>query len=268
MQKFRWPTSFAWATAVAVVLPAVTMLAVERPNVLLIVSEDNGPELSCYGDPHVRTPRLDRLAAEGVRFERAFVPYSVCSPSRACYLPGLSLVPLLRGEQAPWREHIFGVTIGGAPSLYYPQQSVRDDRYKLILSPVWGRTNAPALAYLEQRNAHFVAGTKQEEINASPEFVQVAYARYLKPPEVELYDLQSDPYEWHDLAEDRKFAPHRERLMQAFRQWQDDVRDPLADAVLLQRFTAEHDRAMTIGYRKDVTFRWAYLDYFRDFMNR
>jgi len=59
------------------------------PNVLLIVSEDNGPELGCYGDPFARTPVLDGLASNGVRFERAYVPYSVCSPSRACYLTGL-----------------------------------------------------------------------------------------------------------------------------------------------------------------------------------
>lgn len=59
------------------------------PNILLIVSEDNGPELGCYGDRFARTPNLDRLASQGVRFENAFVPYSVCSPSRACFLTGL-----------------------------------------------------------------------------------------------------------------------------------------------------------------------------------
>ena len=64
-------------------------VAADRPNILLIVSEDNGPELGCYGDPHTRTPNLDRLASEGVLFENAFVPYSVCSPSRACFLTGL-----------------------------------------------------------------------------------------------------------------------------------------------------------------------------------
>ena len=37
----------------------------EFPNILLIVSEDNGPELGCYGDPYAKTPVLDRLAAEG-----------------------------------------------------------------------------------------------------------------------------------------------------------------------------------------------------------
>lgn len=59
------------------------------PNILLIVSEDNGPELGCYGDPFAQTPVLDRLASGGVRFDRAFVPYSVCSPSRASFLTGL-----------------------------------------------------------------------------------------------------------------------------------------------------------------------------------
>ena len=52
------------------------------PNVLLITSEDNGPELACYGDRYARTPNLDRLAAQGVRFERAFVTTASCSASR------------------------------------------------------------------------------------------------------------------------------------------------------------------------------------------
>ena len=60
----------------------------KKPNVLLIVSEDNGPELGCYGDLYARTPHLNRLARDGVRFATAWVPYSVCSPSRACFLTG------------------------------------------------------------------------------------------------------------------------------------------------------------------------------------
>ena len=60
-----------------------------RPNILLIVSEDNGPELGCYGTPSVKTPVLDRLAAEGVRFANAYVPQAGCSQSRAAYLTGL-----------------------------------------------------------------------------------------------------------------------------------------------------------------------------------
>ena len=60
-----------------------------RPNILLIVSEDNGPAMGCYGEPHVQTPTLDRLAAEGVRFERAYVTQAGCSQSRASFLTGL-----------------------------------------------------------------------------------------------------------------------------------------------------------------------------------
>ena len=60
-----------------------------RPNVLLITSEDNGPELGCYGDPYARTPHLDRLAAEGTRFQNAYITSPVCSPSRGTIFTGL-----------------------------------------------------------------------------------------------------------------------------------------------------------------------------------
>ncbi|WP_437207200.1 sulfatase-like hydrolase/transferase [Planctomicrobium sp. SH664] len=59
-----------------------------RPNVLLIVSEDHSPQLGCDGDGAARTPRLDTLAAHGVRFEWAFVPFADCSPSCASFLTG------------------------------------------------------------------------------------------------------------------------------------------------------------------------------------
>lgn len=60
-----------------------------RPNILLIVSEDNGPELGCYGDPYVQTPVLDQFAKKGIRFNRAYVPQAGCSQSRAALLTGL-----------------------------------------------------------------------------------------------------------------------------------------------------------------------------------
>ena len=60
-----------------------------RPNILLIVSEDNGPDLGCYGNQYVTTPNLNGLAEDGVLFENAFVTYSVCSPSRSTIYTGL-----------------------------------------------------------------------------------------------------------------------------------------------------------------------------------
>jgi N-sulfoglucosamine sulfohydrolase len=60
-----------------------------RPNILLIVTEDHGPHLSCYGDTVIRTAHLDGLAQSGFLFENAYVTESVCSPSRSSILTGL-----------------------------------------------------------------------------------------------------------------------------------------------------------------------------------
>jgi N-sulfoglucosamine sulfohydrolase len=60
-----------------------------RPNIILIVSEDNGPDFGCYGDPYVKTPNLDRLASEGVLFRNAYVTQAGCSQSRSSMLTGL-----------------------------------------------------------------------------------------------------------------------------------------------------------------------------------
>jgi len=65
------------------------LAAKSRPNILVIISEDNGQELGCYGNPHVKTPVLNGLAAQGVRFHNAYVPQAGCSQSRAAYLTGL-----------------------------------------------------------------------------------------------------------------------------------------------------------------------------------
>lgn len=60
------------------------------PNVLLIVADDLGwGELGCYGQGKIRTPRLDRLAEEGVRFRAFYAGSAVCAPSRATLLSGL-----------------------------------------------------------------------------------------------------------------------------------------------------------------------------------
>jgi N-sulfoglucosamine sulfohydrolase len=69
---------------------SATFAAAEPPNILFIVSEDNSEHLGCYGETRVHTPHLDSLAASGVRYTRAYVPYSVCSPSRSAFLTGLT----------------------------------------------------------------------------------------------------------------------------------------------------------------------------------
>jgi arylsulfatase A-like enzyme len=60
-----------------------------KPNILLILSDDHAKKaLSCYGNTDIQTPALDRIAAEGMRFNHALTPNSFCTPSRAVVLTG------------------------------------------------------------------------------------------------------------------------------------------------------------------------------------
>ena len=63
--------------------------AADRPNVLLLCVDDLKPALGCYGDPLAKTPNIDRLAARGMRFDRAYCNQAVCAPSRNNLLVGM-----------------------------------------------------------------------------------------------------------------------------------------------------------------------------------
>ncbi|HET6428481.1 MAG TPA: sulfatase-like hydrolase/transferase, partial [Phycisphaerae bacterium] len=60
-----------------------------QPNILWICSDQQRFDtLGCYGNPFVRTPNVDRLAAEGVLFEHCYSQSPICTPSRAGFLTG------------------------------------------------------------------------------------------------------------------------------------------------------------------------------------
>jgi N-sulfoglucosamine sulfohydrolase len=69
-------------------LSILSCFASERPNIIWMVGEDLGPELGCYGDRYARTPNLDKLASDAVRYTRAFTHAPVCAPSRSGLITG------------------------------------------------------------------------------------------------------------------------------------------------------------------------------------
>ncbi len=63
--------------------------AQSRPNIIWVVVEDASPHIGCYGETVIKTPYLNQMAADGVKFENAFVTCPVCSPSRSAMVSGM-----------------------------------------------------------------------------------------------------------------------------------------------------------------------------------
>lgn len=86
----------------------------DKPNVVIILADDLGyGDLGCYGHPTIRTPRLDRMAAEGMRFTDFYVAAPVCTPSRAALLTGRYAVR--SGMASEKRRVLFPNSAGGLP---------------------------------------------------------------------------------------------------------------------------------------------------------
>jgi arylsulfatase A len=112
-------------TAAILLLPASSIVAStgksgprapkDRPNVVIIFADDLGyGDLGCYGHPTIRTPRLDQMARQGMRFTSFYVAASVCTPSRAALLTGR--YPLRSGMCHDSKRVLFPDSTGGLPA--------------------------------------------------------------------------------------------------------------------------------------------------------
>src|SRR6186713_62680 len=89
-------------------------MAAERPNVVIVFCDDLGyGDLGCYGHPTIKTPHLDRMAREGMRFTQFYSAAPVCTPSRAALLTGR--LPQRSGLTSDTRRVLFPDSKGGIP---------------------------------------------------------------------------------------------------------------------------------------------------------
>ncbi|MEM8666970.1 MAG: sulfatase-like hydrolase/transferase [Planctomycetota bacterium] len=73
----------------AFLLVSASAFAAEKPNIVYIMADELGYyELSCLGNPNLKTPRIDAMANQGIRFTRALAGSSVCAPTRCCLMTG------------------------------------------------------------------------------------------------------------------------------------------------------------------------------------
>jgi N-sulfoglucosamine sulfohydrolase len=146
------------------------------------------------------------------------------------------------------------------PSIFNPQRTVRDRRYKLIRNLLAGRPNPAEEAYTGQ--SVITTGCTQQEIDGASDQVRAAYRMWRHSPEVELYDLEADPFEFVNLADRREFAGARRRLVAKLDDWQRRTGDPLADPRKLALLEAEvrEVSARPTGSRQPG-FRWRYPEY-------
>ena len=149
------------------------------PNILMIVSDQERADvLECYGGP-CRTPAIDGLAADGVRFETCLAPTAICSPTRASFLTGL--YPhghgILNNTHEP-----DALRLDLAPGAVTYSELLRDAGYRLGYVGKWhvGRDRPEARGFHDVVMADdVVAGANDEAIvEREPELLEPVYARY------------------------------------------------------------------------------------------
>ena len=89
-----------------------------RPNVLLIILEDWGPFLHCYGEKKMFTPNLDKLAAEGRRYTNCFTSAPVCSPGRSSLMTGMSQYTTLSHQHRTKQKPALPPGVKAVPDLF------------------------------------------------------------------------------------------------------------------------------------------------------
>lgn len=150
------------------------------------------------------------------------------------HVAGQSFLPLITGQSIPWRQTLCAEFTTHGPG-FTPQRTIRDERYKLILNL---RTDQP-------KPGLGVDGCKVRQAMQDSKWEKTEGYRVFKilenPPEVELYDLQNDPIEYHNLAGTAEHQAIETRLKKELHNWRQKTHDPLLDPAIFAAYKKHHD---------------------------
>jgi arylsulfatase A-like enzyme len=125
----------SFAAAAATALPQLRWRGARAPNILFILADDLGyGDLSCYGRPDYRTPNVDRLAREGLRFTSNYTAAAVCSPTRVALMTGRYPARLPIGLKEPL---VYGDRVGLPPEHPTPASLLKAVGYVTALIGKW-----------------------------------------------------------------------------------------------------------------------------------
>src|ERR1051326_8997599 len=133
-------------TAIILLIPIfpTAVLRAKTPNIVIILADDLGyGDLGCYGHPTIRTPNLDRMAAEGMRFTDFYVAACVCTPSRAALLIGR--LPIRTGMAGSEKRRVIYVkdTGGLPPEEITIARALKSKKYATACIGKWHWGNEP-----------------------------------------------------------------------------------------------------------------------------
>ena len=180
---------------------------------------------------------------------------------------GQSLIPLIQESSAGWREYLFAEWCSAHPPIYFPQRSVRDKKFQVILNLLQDRPSPSAIGYAGiSRFGAWEPGASAAEISSAEDQIHQAYKTYQNPPAEELYDLENDPWEFNNLAGVLEYTGVQERLRRQLRHWQESTGDGLLEPDILNRRTEEHDAIVAEYYQetswgKSRSYEWHYTEY-------
>ena len=175
-------------------------------------------------------------------------------------LPGRSLRPVLEGNSDGWRQYLACERNCDSAHLTFPQRTMTDGRFKLIYSPVRDREDPAARYYRIHGASHWAGSPTDAELKNASEQTREGYARWLNPPEYQLYDLDADPHEWRDLASIDRHSSSLKQMKAAMVSWQQQTGDPIRDPALLMKLMDENTQVSRAG-RRSPAAGWQYLKY-------